>query len=496
MEVKSQDCAHDVLIIGGGVIGTAIAHQLARYQLRTLLLEKGADLAAGTSKANSGIVHAGFNADPGTLKGRLLLRAIQIMPDLCVKLQVPFKQIGALVVAFTPEEVTVVEKMVQHGQRLRVPGVELLQGERLKAVEPGICSRAQAALYAPGGGIISPYELTYALGENAALNRVQFYLDEEVVAIKEAQQVGRRGLKEVVTAAGHTFYAKVVINAAGLFADEIAYMVGDWDFKIVPRKGEYYLYDKECGKWISHTIFPVPSRVSKGILVTPTVDGNLLVGPNAELITDKEDTATTARGLAEVLAGGKRVLPHLSKQGMVNQYAGLRAVIAETEDFYIAPSEKMPGVIHVAGIQSPGLTAAPAIAEYVVEMLEGLEVVELHKREEFAYKRQVPLRFGELGREEQAELIQRDNRYGRVICRCEQVTEAEIIEAITRPLGAKTVGGVKRRVRAGMGRCQGGFCGPRILELLARHQGKDRLKLTKEGEGSFILCDLTRKGLD
>lgn len=508
MEFEPSVYEGDVIIIGGGVIGTAIAHKLAEYRMRTLVLEKGADLAWGTSKANSGIIHAGFNAEPATLKGRLLLRAIQIMPDLCGKLHVPFQRIGALVVAFSLEEVAVVEKLVENGKKIGISGLELLKGERLVEMEPGINREVQAALYAPGGGVISPYELTYALGENAALNGVQFFFGQQVVRIREVHGADWRGMlerknqvqcgrqKEILTARGDTFYAKIVINAAGLFADEIAEMVGDRDFTITPRKGEYYLYEKECGKSIKHTIFPVPSRVSKGILVTPTVDGNLLVGPNAELCLDKEDTATTARGLAEVFQGGKRVLPNLSRQGMVNQYAGLRAVITETEDFYIAPSRQMAGVIHAAGIQSPGLTAAPAVAEYVLQILEGIGALEVRKNEDFAFKRQAPVRFAALPRNEQAVLIQRDKRFGRVICRCEQVTEAEIVDAIMRYPGARTVGGVKRRVRAGMGRCQGGFCGARIMELLAFHLGIRKLELTKEGEGSAILCDIIRRSVD
>ena len=477
----------DVIIVGGGVIGTAIAHQLAQYAIKTIVLEKGVDLALGTSKANSGIVHAGFNAEPETLKGRLHLRAVQMIPELCRKLHVPFRQIGALLVAFTPEEVEQVQQMVHIGQQLGIPGVEFLHKDRLREMEPSISPEALAALHAPSGGVISPYEYTFALGENALLNGVEFAFNSEVVGIGEVAEG-----KEVLTASEENFCAQVVINAAGLYADQVQAMVGDEEFTITPRKGEYYLYDKTYANLAQHTIFPVPTAVSKGILVTPTVDGNLLIGPNAEEISDKTDTATTPKGLGEVYQGAKKVLPQLGKRDIVNLYAGLRAVIKETEDFYITPSKKMRGVIHVAGIQSPGLTAAPAVAEYVLELLEGLEILTLQKKEDFLYRRSAPVRFSELKREEQAELIERDRRYGQIICRCEQVTEAEIIDAIVRPLGARTIGGVKRRVRAGMGRCQGGFCGPRIMELLARYGQMDKLSLTKEGGKSLFLVDLTR----
>lgn len=476
----------DVVIIGGGVAGTAIAHELSAYQLKVTLVEKGSDLAAGTSKANSGIMHAGYNAHAETLKGRLHLRAVQMMPELCQLLHVPFRQIGSIVVAYSPEEVERVRELLVQGQQNGVP-VQVVEGEELFALEPELSRRALAGLFAPTAGVLSPYELTFALGENAALNGVEFAFDAEVIAITE-----QGNWKEVLTRDGRCFSAKIVINAAGLNADDVAAMVGDLAFTILPRKGEYYLYDKHCGGRVHHVLFPVPTAVSKGILVTPTVDGNLLTGPNALESAEKADTATTPAGLKEVFESGQNVLPVLSKRDVINQFAGVRAVIRETEDFYIAPSVNCQGLIHVAGIQSPGLTAAPAIAEYVVQMIADQGLVVMQKKEDFAYLRKAPVRFSELTRDEQAGLIEQDERYGQIICRCELVTEAEIVDAITRPLGARTLGGVKRRVRAGMGRCQGGFCGPRIVELLARYGGTDKLAVTKEGGESYILRERTR----
>lgn len=475
----------DVLVIGGGIVGTAIAHALAAYELRVALVEKGADLACGTSKANSGIIHPGYNADPETLKGRLHLRAVQLVREICRELDVPVRWIGALVIAYTPEEAVTVREMYGHAQTVGIP-VEMVEGEALQRMEPAISPEALTALHAPTAGVISPYEWVFALGENAVLNGVEFYFDAEVTAVRDVGPI-----REVV-AGGELFQARVVVNAAGLYADEVALMAGDEIYPIIPRKGEYLLFDQRCGGWVRHVLFPVPTAVSKGILVTPTADGNLLVGPTAVGVSDKEDRATTREGMDALWRGGRRVLEQLRQRDVINAFAGLRAVIRETEDYWIRPSERCQGVIHVAGIQSPGLTAAPAIAEYVADMIGKTGLVEMRAKESFAYRRKAPVRFGELSREEQAALIERDPRYGQVICRCEHVTEGEVIDAITRPLGARTVGGVKRRVRAGMGRCQGGFCGPRIVELIARYAGIDKLEVTKEGGKSELLTKRTR----
>lgn len=484
----------DLLIIGGGVVGTAIAHQFAQYDLRVALVEQGADLASGTSKANSGIIHSGYNANLRMLKGRLNLRGVELIYPLCEQLQVPVKQVGSMVVGYSEEEAEQVRKMMEVAKVLGLGGMELLEGEALFRVEPNLNPAARVGMLARKAGIISPYEFTFALAENAALNGVKFFRGMAVTDILLEKYDLPCPWKRVVTKEG-VFRTKVVINAAGLFADEIGAMVGDTEFTITPRRGEYYVYDKGWGELVNHVLFPVPSQVSKGILVTPTVDGNLLVGPNAEerAVEVKGDTATTAAGLAEVLEGGRRVLPELGREGIINQFAGVRAVIQETEDFFIQPSRRCMGVFHVAGIQSPGLTAAPAIAEYVAQWIEALGYVEMKRKEDFAFRREPVMRWGELSRAEQAELIKGDRRYGQVICRCEQVTEAEVIDAIVRPVGALTVGGVKRRVRSGMGRCQGGFCGPKVLELLAEFGEQDQLDVTKEGGNSVILCKPTKE---
>ena len=485
--MKNEYYQADVVIIGGGVIGTAIAHQLARYQLKTILVEKEADLASGTSKANSGIIHGGFNERKGTLKGKMNRRAVELIPDLAQQLHINYREIGSLVIAYSKEEIPVLKELYQRGIEWGYK-VNLIEREELQQMEPEINSQAVMALHAPESGIISPYEMTFALAENAALNDVDFILESEVTDIRDAGQ-----FKEVITT-GPAIRTKAVINAAGLYADQIARMVGDDQFTIIPRKGEYFLYDKARGIWANHVLFRVPSAVTKGILVTPTVDGNLLIGPTSDPIEDKSDTDTSREALERVFSGARKVLPELDRREVVTQFAGLRAVIKDKEDFLIEPSANCRGMIHVAGIQSPGLTSAPAIAEYAVQLLEETGVVELEEDGTFEYRREPMTRFADLSREEQASLIDENSDYGQIICRCEYVTRAEIIDAINRPVGARTVGGVKRRARAGMGRCQGGFCGPRIVELLSKYAGVDKINVTKKGKDSYLLKSRTKMG--
>ncbi len=477
---------YDVIIIGGGVVGAAIAHKLAEYELNVVLLEKESDLASGTSKANSGIFHAPYNVNPETLKGKLHLRAMEIGPKLMNNLHVPFKQIGALVVAYSSTEVAKLENLYVQIQKLNLPAISWLNQEQVMDLEPEINNKACAALWAKQAGIISPYEFTFALGENAILNGVRIYLDSEVIGLREQES-----RMEVLTTE-RIFQGKVVVNAAGLHSDKVGTLVGDYEFTITPRRGEYYLFDRNCGNIINHILFSVPTEVSKGILVTPTVDGNLLVGPNAEEITSREDRQTTRKGLEEVMLGGERIISNLQKGEVINLFAGLRSVIKETEDFFIRTSANCKRLIHVAGIQSPGLTAAPAIGEYVVQLIGEMDGIILRPKKSFGYYRKPVIRFSDLSREEQARLIDQDARYGQIICRCEQVTEAEVVDALTRPLPARTLGGIKRRVRAGMGRCQGGFCGSKIMDLIAKYSNLSKLEITKEGGNSYILSGVTK----
>ncbi len=474
---QSTTVKADVAIIGAGVVGAAIARELARYDLKVVLIEREVEAAFGTSKANSGVVHAGFHSTPGTLKASLCVQGNAMFDDIAGELSVPFRRNGSLMVAMSTDEVGVLREHFEQGRRNGVPGLRLLDADEARRLEPGLAPEVVAALYAPTAGVVCPYQLTFALVENAVANGVTFMAGSPVTAIH--LQDGRVMAVETPEAIIETAW---VVNAAGLFADQIAAMAGDESFEIRPRKGEEYLLDKRVGGLVRSTIFPVPTAVSKGILVIPTVDGNIMVGPTAEDTRDRLDLTTTRAGFEAVFAAARRMVPSVSPRDIIASFAGLRAACSE-DDFIIRPSWVARGLVHVAGIESPGLTAAPAIARMVVEILreEGLKV---HARRVFNPVRLAPVRFAHLSRAQQARLVASDPAFGRIVCRCETVTEAEVVDAIRR--GARTVDGVKLRTRAGMGRCQGGFCMPRVMRILARELGIPVEQVTKRGPGSVI----------
>ncbi|KXG76969.1 L-2-hydroxyglutarate oxidase LhgO [Fervidicola ferrireducens] len=479
----------DVVIIGGGVVGCMIARELSRYQLKTVLLEKEDDVASGTSKANSAIIHAGYDAKPGTLKAKLNVRGNPLFDKICSELDVPFKRIGSLVVALNEEEIRVLEELMERGKTNGVPGLEIISREKLLEMEPNINRQARAALYAPTAGIICPYELTIALAENACQNGVEIKLNSPVLGIG----VENEGVLAVRTP-GETIYTRYIINAAGLFADEISRMAGAEDYRITPRKGEYLIFDRRFGGIVSRAIFPTPTKISKGILVCPTVDGNFFIGPNSNDVREKDDVAVTQQGIEEIIKGARKLVPDLPLKHVIASFAGLRAV-SDTDDFVIMASKKVKGFINVGGIQSPGLSSAPAIAEMVLEILKE-EGLELKEKSDYNPERPRIFKFRHLSSEEKRELIRKNPAYGRVICRCETVTEGEIIDAIRRPVGARSLDAVKRRTRAGMGRCQGGFCLPRVVEILARELGISPLEVTKSGSGSEILKGRTKEFIE
>ncbi|MGE5574095.1 MAG: NAD(P)/FAD-dependent oxidoreductase [Bacteroidota bacterium] len=468
----------DVAVIGAGVIGAAIARELARYDLAVVLLEREMEPAFGTSKANSGVVHAGFHSAPGTLEASLCVEGNVMFDEIAAELSVPFKRNGSLMVAMSLEEVDVLREYLDRGRRNGVPGLRLLDAGEVHALEPGLSPDVVAALHAPTGGIVCPYQLTFALVENAVANGVRFMAGSPVTSL----HVGNGRVTAVETAQATIIEAEWVVNAAGLFADQIAAMAGDESFEIRPRKGEEYLLDKRVGSLVRSTVFPVPTPVSKGILVIPTADGNIMVGPTAEDVSDRLDLATTRAGFEAVFAAARRMVPAVSPRDVIASFAGLRAASSE-RDFIIRPSGVTRGMVHVAGIESPGLTAAPAIACMVVGILrdEGLEA---RARRGFNPIRPAPVRFSQLSRAEQARLVESDPSFGRIVCRCETVTEAEVLDAIRR--GARTVDGVKLRTRAGMGRCQGGFCMPRVMRILSRELGVPLEAITKRGPSSPI----------
>ena len=475
----------DVAIIGAGVSGALIARELSRYDLKVALLEKGSDVAVGSTKANSAIVHAGFDAENGTLKAKMNVEGTALMPEVCKELNVPYKNIGSLVVAYSEKEMDTVRTLYERGVKNGVPDMKVIDKAELKELEPLISDAAVGALWAPSAGIVCPYELTIAAAVNAAENGVEFFRNCEVKAVNDD------GEYFTLDTAQGDIKAKYVVNAAGVFSDSVARMIGDDSFKIIPRKGEYYLLDKaECSK-VVHTVFVCPTEMGKGILLSPTVDGNVLAGPTSVDIEEKDNTDTTAEGLKTVSDNAPKSIPSINLRNSITAFTGIRAhTDRKDNDFIIGQSEKNERFINVAGIESPGLSSAPAIGRYVAEMLAGL--IGCEKKAAFNPVRPAPVRFREMSTEERKALIEKDKRYGRIICRCETVTEGEIIDAIQGPVGAIDMDGVKRRTRAGMGRCQSGFCGSKVVEILARELGKDVNEITKYGGESKIIYERTK----
>lgn len=479
---------YDVVVIGAGVVGAMITRELSKLDMNLVLLEKCGDVAMGCSKANSAIVHAGFDAEAGSLKAKLNVQGASLMAYYCNKLSVPYKNIGSLVVAYSWDDMQTLEMLFERGFENGVPNMEIISQERLRAMEPYISEEAIGALWAPTAGIVSPYELTIAAAENAIMNGARVKRNSGVFDIEY-----KNNMFYLSTATG-VIKAKYVINCAGIFADKIANMIGDTSFKLIPRKGEYYLLDKTESKMVNHVLFQCPSPMGKGILVSPTAHGNVLMGPTAlDLDFDsKLDVDTTIEGLNEVKWSVNRVIPQLTTRNVITSFAGLRPHRAGGEcDFIIEPSKANDRFINVAGIESPGLTAAPAIARYVGKMFREM-APEYEKKELFMSKRPAPIKMAQLTPEERAEIVKKDPRYGRIICRCEGITEGEIIDAIKAPCGARDVDAVKRRTRSGMGRCQGGFCGSKVVEILARELDIPMNKVTKHGNGSKILYNKTK----
>lgn len=473
----------DVIVIGGGVIGGLILRELTKYQLNVCLLEKSSDVAMGESKANSGIVHAGFDAAIGSLKAKFNVEGNKMMEGVCADLGVKFRRNGSLVVAFSEEDFKTLKDLKFRGEINGVEGLEIIDQGRLREMEKNISDEAIAALYAPTGGIVCPYELTIASIGNAMDNGAILKTDFTVTAIEKTEN----GYL-VKSEDGQEVCAKLVINCAGLHSGKIAEMVGDTDIQIGARKGEYILLDRESGDFVSHTLFFTPTKLGKGILVTQTVDNNILLGPTAE--EGNDSTETSANGLAFVIEKARKMCKNVPLFNTITSFAGVRA-FSDRHDFIIEESKVAKGVIHCAGIESPGLTSAPAIAKYVVEMLVGGMVV-LEKNEAFNGTRTPDYFFKHLTMEEKNEMIKKDPSYGKIICRCEQVTEGEILRAIRENPPAKDIDGVKRRTRSGMGRCQGGFCQPYVAELIAKERGMSLTNVTKNGKGSALLTGVTK----
>lgn len=476
---------YDVIIIGAGVIGCAVARELSKYHAKILVIDKNEDVCAGTSKANSAIIHSGYDAENGTLKAQFNVRGNAMMDDLCRELDVPFKRIGSLTVCIDAADIPALKALKERGERNGVEGLRILSREELLVIEPHIGDEVVAALLAPSAGIICPFKLTAALAENACTNGVQFKLNTMVkligIAVDGYQIYTNHGV----------YMTKTIVNAAGVYADRINNLVSKKKLHITPRRGDYILLDRSAGGYVNHTIFQLPTRLGKGVLVTPTVHGNTIVGPTAVDLEDKESTATTAEAIGEVIAKSALSVKDLPTRQVITSFAGLRAV-EDCHDFVLGEAEGAEGFYNCAGIQSPGLSASPAIGAYIAELIQ--KKLALTKKENYVATRKDILNPATLSLEERNALIQKEPAYGTIVCRCESVTEGEIIEAIRRRPGARSLDGVKRRVRAGMGRCQGGFCSSKVMDILVRELGIGMEEVTKSGGDSHIVIGRTKDG--
>jgi glycerol-3-phosphate dehydrogenase len=479
MEEKNMmEMNYDAAIIGGGVIGCAIARELARYDLSICVIEREEDVCSGTSKANSAIVHGGYDAVPGSLKARFNVEGNRMMGELSEELDFPMTRNGSLVLCFSEEDIPALKELYEKGIKNGVPGLSILSGNEVRAMEPNVTETVVAALYAPTGGIVCPFGLTIALAENACDNGVDFLFNTEVKVIEKTE----KGY-DLKTGEG-IIHATYVINAAGVYSDVFHNMVSGEKIHITARKGDYCLLDKEAGTHVSHTIFQLPGKMGKGVLVTPTVHGNLLIGPTAADVEDKEGVSTTAKELSDIIEKAAWGVKNIPFRQIITSFSGLRAH-EDGDDFILGEVTDAAGFFDAAGIESPGLTSAPAIGVYIAGLVA--EKAKASRKENYKATRRGILDPQKLSFEERAALIKKNAQYGTIICRCEGVSEGEIVDAITRTLGAVSLDGIKRRVRAGMGRCQSGFCAPKTMEILARETDRKMEDICKNRPGSNIV---------
>ena len=454
----------DIVIAGAGITGVSLARELSRYDVSVIVLERGEDVAEGATKANSGIVHAGYDAKPGTAKAKYNVLGAAMFPALCAELSVPYRKCGALVVGFDDQDRQTLEELLRRGVANGVKNLRLLNREEALAAEPSLNPEIVCALDVPESAIVSPYELAYAMADDAALNSVRFHFDQEINSVSAAAGSGW----QLATARGDVFRCRVFINCAGASGAALHNMISDQPLQMTHRRGQYYLLDRSPAQPFTRTVFQCPSAMGKGVLVSQTVHGNLLLGPNAEDI------------------GAQRTWPQLSTRSNITNFSGVRAHLS-TDDFQMGPVPGAPGAFEAVGIESPGLSSAPAIAADLAESVASF--LSLRKKENLVPPRRPKKPFHDMTDEERAEAVQSDPAYGNIVCRCEVVTEAEIREAIRRPVGARSVDGVKRRTRAGMGRCQGGFCSPRVAQIIAEETGVPLRSVTKCGGESLLLVD-------
>jgi glycerol-3-phosphate dehydrogenase len=470
---------YDVAVVGAGVVGACVARLLSSFNISAVLLERRADVSFGVTKANSGIIHAGFHHDPSTLKARLEVRGNALFDRLQAELNFPFRRVGGVVAAFSYEELQAVDGLYRQGIANGAPRLEIVNRDRILELEPKLHPAVVGGLWAPTAGVIEPYRFVFALVENACANGVKLLLDWDLAAAR------RKGDRWLLSAAdGRTLEARRAVNAAGLYADEVSAAFGGELLRILPRKGEEYMLDKNAPGFPAHVIFPVPVKNSKGVLVIPTAEGTTMVGPTAVDVESKDDESTSPENLERIFSLAARMIPSVSRRDLIASFAGLRPVLAG-EDFFIARSQKAPGLIQAAGIQSPGLTAAPAIAERIADLLKE-DGLALEPRADFHPLRPAPRRAAAVDFTELDALARSDPAFANIVCRCEGVSEAEVVEAIRK--GHTTLDGIKLYTRARMGRCQGGFCTYRLLSILTRETGLPLEKITKRGGGSYLVA--------
>lgn len=479
---------YDVLIIGAGCTGVMTARLLSSKNCKVAVVEAKADVAMGATCANSAIVHAGYDAKPGTLKAKLNVRGNMLMKELCKQLGVELKEVGSHVVGFGDEDRKTLEHLLARGVENGVPGLRIIDQEELRKMEPNISEEATCSLWAPSAAITCPYGITIAAAENAVTNGVDFYFNFKVTGASNAGGI------HYISNGEDTISARYVVNCAGVNSAEIATLLGEHDFPIhiIPRRGEYIVLDKVCGNMANSTLFVCPSDRGKGILVSPTVDGNLLIGPNAYPIEEGDDTSTTQMGLEEITTGALRIMPKVNTRMAITSFSGVRPT-PDIYDFFIEESKQIPGVINAVGVESPGFAASPATAEYIVGLLEkaGLELTD---REDYIPTRRPDgnhKQFNKMTDEEKTEICKKNPAYGKIVCRCETVTEGDLIDAIEAPIPATTIDMLKKRTRAGMGRCQGGFCSPRVAVLIAEHTKNSLASVSKSGGGSWLVSKRT-----
>ncbi|MCI7454979.1 MAG: NAD(P)/FAD-dependent oxidoreductase [Spirochaetales bacterium] len=472
---------YDAVVIGGGVIGSAIIRYLSLYNMKTLLVEKEEDISSGTTKANSGIVHAGYDPEPGTLKAKLNVKGAKMIKEESGKLHFDYKVNGAMVVSFSPNDDYKIDELFERGIKNGVEDMEIISGDEARRLEPNLSENITKCLYLKSSAIVCPFSLTQALSENAYENGAEFKFNTKVENVEKTE-----GGYKITTNSGTTITTRAVINAAGVYGDTINNMVSEKKLHITPRRGSYMLFDNETQGMFNSTIFQLPSSKGKGVLVTPTVHGNLMIGPNSVDIPDKDDTSTTAFDLDYISKEALRTSPSIPFRKVITSFSGLRAH-EDSGDFIVGEVEDAPGFFNATGIESPGLSSSLSIGEMVARMVA--DRLGIEKKENPVLERKAAPRPKEMSIDERNELIKSNPSYGRIVCRCEEISEGEIIDAITRPLGARSLDGVKRRVRAGMGRCQGGFCSPKVMELIEKYASIPFDEITKNSKGSNITME-------